>query len=83
MNNKHHNPDSNTPEQKPNEPLGDRGKGDKTWSPEQGEQGISNRVGDDDAEPEQKEKTHFKGTDTAATTDPAVAEREKGKRTTM
>ena len=29
-------------------PLGDRGKGDKTWSPEEGEQGISNRIGDED-----------------------------------
>ena len=28
-------------------PFGDRGKGDKTWSPEEGEQGISNRVGDE------------------------------------
>lgn len=82
MNSKHHNPGSNTPEQKPNEPLGDRGKGDKTWSPEQGEQGISNRV-DDETGSEQPERTPSKGTDTAATTDPEVAEREKGKRTTM
>jgi hypothetical protein len=29
--------------------LGERGK---TWSPEQGEQGISNRVGDEDPEAE-------------------------------
>jgi hypothetical protein len=38
------------PEQDPDEPLGDRGNGDKTWSPEEGNQGISNRVGDEDAE---------------------------------
>ena len=30
------------------EPLGDRGHGDKTWTPEPGEQGISNRVGDEE-----------------------------------
>jgi hypothetical protein len=42
-------PNTDTPAQKPVEPLGDRGKGDKTWSPEQGEQGISNRVGDEES----------------------------------
>ena len=47
---KHKNPDKNVPEPEPNEPLGDRGKGDKTWSPEQGEQGISNRIGDEETE---------------------------------
>ena len=46
-------PTANGPgQQGPEEPLGDRGKGDKTWSPEQGEQGISNRVGDEDPEAE-------------------------------
>ena len=38
------------PEQEANEPLGDRGNGDKTWSPEQGKQGISNRVGDEESD---------------------------------
>ena len=41
-------PTANGKGQGPEEPYGDRGKGDKTWSPEQGEQGISNRVGDED-----------------------------------
>jgi hypothetical protein len=45
---KHTNSNANVPEQEPNEPLGDRGQGDKTWSPEQGKQGISNRPGDED-----------------------------------
>ena len=40
-----------SPEQGPNEPLGDRGHKGKTWSPGQ-EQGISNRVGDDDQDAE-------------------------------
>jgi hypothetical protein len=44
------NPNSNTPQQDENDPLGDRGDGDRTWSPEQGEQGISNRVGDENPE---------------------------------
>ena len=34
------------------EPLGDRGERGKTWSPEQGEQGISNRAGDEDPDAE-------------------------------
>jgi hypothetical protein len=41
-------PTANVPNQGPDEPRGDRGQGDRTWSPEQGEQGISNRVGDED-----------------------------------
>lgn len=45
MNSKDTNP--NVPRQDSNEPLGDRGQGDKTWSPEQGEQGISNRPDDE------------------------------------
>lgn len=32
----------------PEAPLGDRGHGDKTWTPPEGEQGISNRVEDED-----------------------------------
>jgi hypothetical protein len=36
-----------TPAQQPDEPLGDRGS-EKTWEPPQGEQGISNRPGDED-----------------------------------
>lgn len=41
-------PTANDPTQGPEEPLGDRGRGDETWSPEQDEQGISNRVGDEE-----------------------------------
>ena len=41
------NPRANVPKQEPEEPLGDRGHGDKTWAPEPGEQGISNRIGDE------------------------------------
>jgi hypothetical protein len=40
------NPSAGSPQQGDSEPLGDRGRGDKTWSPEQDEQGISNREGD-------------------------------------
>jgi hypothetical protein len=39
---------ANTPRQRPDEPLGDRGQGDKTWTPDAGEQGISNRADDED-----------------------------------
>ena len=45
-------PSANLPKQDPDEPLGDRGGGDKTWSPDSGEQGISNRVDDEAGEPE-------------------------------
>jgi hypothetical protein len=41
-------PTANGPGQGPEEPFGDRGRGDETWSPEQDEQGISNRVGDEE-----------------------------------
>jgi hypothetical protein len=34
------------PRQTTDEPLGDRGQGDRTWSPPEGEQGISNRPDD-------------------------------------
>jgi hypothetical protein len=44
---KQKNPTANLPAQERDEPLGDRGKGDKSWSPEPGEQGISNRIGDE------------------------------------
>jgi hypothetical protein len=46
MNSKDTNPNANVPRQNSDEPHGDRGQGDKTWSPEQGEQGISNRPDD-------------------------------------
>jgi hypothetical protein len=36
------------PSPRPAEPLGERGHGDRTWTPEPGEQGISNRVGDEE-----------------------------------
>ena len=35
------------PESEAGEPLGDRGKGDKTWTPPPGEQGMSNRPDDE------------------------------------
>lgn len=57
MNTKHTNPNANVPEQEPSEPLGDRGQGDKTWSPEQGKQGISNRPDDEDQAQEPEEPT--------------------------
>ena len=49
-------PTANGQGQGPEEPFGDRGKGDKTWSPEQGEQGISNRVGDEEPEEHDEEE---------------------------
>jgi hypothetical protein len=33
------------------EPQGDRGQGQRSWTPPAGEQGISNRPDDDDPEP--------------------------------
>ena len=42
------NPSANIPKQQINTPLGDRGD-EKTWEPPEGEQGISNREGDEDA----------------------------------
>ena len=48
MNIKDHNPTANVPKQTGDQPRGDRGRGDKTWSPDPGEQGISNRVEDED-----------------------------------
>ena len=48
MNIKDHNPSANVPKQTADEPRGDKGGDDKTWSPEDGEQGISNRVEDED-----------------------------------
>ncbi len=41
---------ADTPRQRPEEPLGDRGQGDKSWTPDPGEQGISNRADDEDPE---------------------------------
>ena len=55
MDSKYTNPSTNVPEQDPNEPLGDRGKGDKSWSPQQGEQGISNRIGDEETGPDDED----------------------------
>ena len=46
-------PTANGPgQQGPEQPLGDRGQGDKTWSPDQGEQGISNRADDEESDSE-------------------------------
>jgi hypothetical protein len=47
---KDHNPNANVPAQTDEDPKGDRGRGDKTWTPPADEQGISNRPGDE-AEP--------------------------------
>ena len=52
MDSKRTNPNANVPEQKPDEPRGDRGRGDKTWTPKPGEQGISNRPGDEESGPQ-------------------------------
>jgi len=52
MNIKQTNPSANVPAQDGDEPLGDRGNGDKTWTPRPGEQGISNRPDDEAADPE-------------------------------
>ena len=52
MNNK--NPNQIAPQGDESEPLGDGRHDDKTWSPAQGEQGISNRVGDEDPEAEEE-----------------------------
>jgi len=54
MNIKQTNPSANIPKQSDNAPLGDRGN-EKTWEPPQGEQGISNREGDEDSD-ERKSK---------------------------
>jgi hypothetical protein len=50
MNIKETNPSANVPVQDGDEPLGDRGNGDKTWTPRPGEQGISNRPDDEAAD---------------------------------
>ncbi len=47
MNHKDTSPSVNVPAQGSQEPLGDRGQGDKTWTPERGEHGISNRPDDE------------------------------------
>ena len=46
MDSKDHNPSANVPAQTDEDPKGDRGRGDKTWTPPADEQGISNRPGD-------------------------------------
>jgi hypothetical protein len=46
MDTKTHNPGANVPKQTNEEPRGDRGRGDRTWAPKTGKQGISNRPGD-------------------------------------
>jgi hypothetical protein len=42
------NPNQGAPQGGKIEPLGDLGERGKTWSPAQGEQGISNRAGDEE-----------------------------------
>jgi hypothetical protein len=49
------NPNANIPQQQPDAPLGDRGN-EKTWEPPKGEQGISNREGDEDSDDEREPK---------------------------
>ena len=49
MTQKQSNPNANVPKQTPDQPLGDRGHGDKTWAPAEGAQGISNRPDDESA----------------------------------
>jgi hypothetical protein len=53
LNEKERNPSANVPTQLPEEPLGDRGRGDKPWTPAAGDEGISNRVMDEDQEAEE------------------------------
>jgi hypothetical protein len=47
MDSKVHNPSANVPAQTDEDPKGDRGQGDKTWTAPADEQGISNRAGDE------------------------------------
>jgi hypothetical protein len=47
MDRKNTNPSANVPSPSKDEPFGDHGRGDKTWTPEEGEQGISNRPDDE------------------------------------
>jgi hypothetical protein len=47
MDSKDHNPSASIPAQTDEDPQGDRGGGDKTWTPLADEQGISNRPGDE------------------------------------
>jgi hypothetical protein len=49
------NPSANIPKQPPDAPRGDRGS-EKTWEPPAGEQGISNREGDEDHVEEREPK---------------------------
>ncbi len=48
------NPRANSPKQQPNAPRRGRGR-DKTWEPPEGEQGISNREGDEEENDEDRE----------------------------
>jgi len=49
------NPSANIPTQQPDAPRGNRGT-EKTWEPPDGEQGISNREGDEAAESREPRK---------------------------
>jgi len=49
------NPSAHNPTQQPDAPLGDRGS-EKTWEPPTGEQGISNRQGDENSEEREPKK---------------------------
>jgi hypothetical protein len=55
MNIKETNPGANVPKQPADAPLGDRGGHDKTWQPPAGEQGVSNREGDEESEGQARE----------------------------
>ena len=58
MNQKYTNPSANVPAHDEDEPRGDRARGDRIWTSDQGEQGISNRPDDEVAagEPEDDEE---------------------------
>jgi hypothetical protein len=59
MNQKHTNPSANVPAHDADEPRGDRGKGDRTWTLDQGEQGISSHPDDQAADAEPDEDDEF------------------------
>lgn len=57
------NPSANVPRQGDDEPLGDRGQGDTSWTPRAGEQGISNRPDDMESAPDDDEEDDFEDED--------------------
>ena len=55
MDTKETNPGANIPAQQPDGPLGDQGS-KKTWQPPPGQQGISNRDGDEESDEREEPK---------------------------